>query len=58
MSIRQYVPLALLAIAALPFTTVRVRGDEKAAPVVAHIKLSGDLDETPVSSDPLFGGNC
>src|SRR5437764_12963466 len=56
MSLRQYVPLALIAFAALPFTTVRVHAAEETAPVAAHIKLSGDLDETPVSSDPLFGG--
>src|SRR5437870_13746274 len=23
---------------------------------VAHIRLAGDLDETPVAPDPLFGG--
>jgi protease-4 len=28
---------------------------DKEAPVVAHIRLSGDMDETPTSSDPLFG---
>jgi protease-4 len=55
MSIRQTIPLALMALAALPFSTVRVRAAEEAAPVAAHIKLSGDLDETPVSSDSLFG---
>ena len=55
MSIRQHIPLALMALAALPFTASRVRAADEAAPVAAHIKLSGDLDETPVSSDPLFG---
>ncbi len=54
MSIRQYVPLALIGLAFLPFTVVRAA--EESAPVAAHIKLSGELDETPVSSDPLFGG--
>ena len=24
---------------------------------LAHIKLSGDLDETPVAADPLFGAS-
>ncbi len=56
MSIRHYLPLALMGLAALPFTNCRVRAAEETASVVAHIKLSGELDETPVSSDPLFGG--
>ena len=54
MSIRRFVPVVL---AALPLTTFPLRAAD-AAPVVAHIKLSGDLDETPVSSDPLFGGSA
>ena len=56
MSIRRMTPLALLALAALPFTTLRLRAADDAAPAVAHIKLSGDLDEAPVATDPLFGG--
>src|SRR5215213_512887 len=28
----------------------------KADAVVAHIRLAGDLDETPAAADPLFGG--
>lgn len=35
------------------------KADEKKGPVekkVAHIRLAGDLDEAPVSNDPLFGG--
>src|SRR5450631_1190062 len=55
MSIRSFVPLALVALAALPLTTQRLRAADD-APVIAHIKLSGDLDEAPVASDPLFGG--
>jgi protease-4 len=29
----------------------------KAESVVAHIRLAGDLDETPTAADPLFGGS-
>src|SRR5262249_39121970 len=29
---------------------------DSAKPVVAHIRLSGSLDETPTAADPLFGG--
>jgi protease-4 len=29
----------------------------KAQAVVAHIRLAGDLDETPSAADPLFGGS-
>jgi protease-4 len=29
--------------------------DEPKVPKLAHIKLTGDLDETPVAIDPLFG---
>jgi protease IV len=57
MSIRSFVPLALVALAALPLTTQRLRAADD-APVIAHIKLSGDLDEAPVASDPLFGGGA
>src|SRR5689334_13926215 len=31
------------------------KSEKKDAPLVAHIRLSGDLDETPVSADGLFG---
>jgi protease-4 len=44
--------LALLALAA---TAWPARADEVKSNV-AHIRLAGDLDEAPVSSDPLFGG--
>ncbi len=55
MSIRRMTPLVLAALAALPLTTVRLRAADD-TPTVAHIKLSGDLNETPVAPDPLFGG--
>ena len=41
-----------------PTTTPRRRARRtrtKDAAVVAHIRLSGDLDETPSAADPLFG---
>ena len=57
MSIRRFTPLLLAALAIAPLTTAGVRAAES-APVVAHIKLSGDLDEAPVGDDPLFGGNA
>src|SRR5262245_35007609 len=37
----------------------KTKADEKTGPAekkVAHIRLAGDLDEAPVSADPLFGG--
>ena len=58
MSIRCFVPLALAALAGLPLTTPRLRAAADAAPVVAHIKLAGELDETPVSNDSPFGGSA
>jgi protease-4 len=30
--------------------------DKDTAAVVAHIRLAGDLDETPTAADPIFGG--
>jgi protease-4 len=30
---------------------------DKESPVVAHIRLTGDLDETPTAADPLFGNS-
>jgi protease-4 len=56
MSIRRFAPLALVALIALSAAADRLRADDESAPKVAHIKLSGDLDESPVASDPLFGG--
>jgi protease-4 len=42
---------AVLAVGAVP----QVRADDKPVATIAHIKLSGTLDETPVADDPLFG---
>src|SRR5262245_25563928 len=30
--------------------------DKESGPQIAHIKLSGDLDESPTLPDPIFGG--
>ena len=43
-----------LALFALP----TLRADEPTSKTVAHIRLHGELDETPVPADPLFGGSC
>src|SRR5438105_2604606 len=56
MSIRRLTPLALAALTALPLAAAHLRAADDATPTVAHIKLSGELDEAPVSSDPLLGG--
>src|SRR4051812_16009292 len=56
MSIRRLAPFALAVFVALPLMGARLHAADDAGPTVAHIKLSGDLDEAPVSSDPLFGG--
>src|SRR5207237_5476675 len=56
MSIRRFAPLTLIALIALPAAAARLRAADDPTPKVAHIKLSGDLDESPVASDPLFGG--
>ncbi len=42
----------LLAGAARPLPAAET---ERAVATVAHVKLSGGLDETPVANDPLFG---
>ena len=46
----------LLALAALAWAAVApLAAADKPPATVAHIKLSGSLDETPVAADPLFG---
>jgi protease-4 len=45
----------LLAVFGAAFVALPARADEKKAVSVAHIKLSGSLEETAPSSDPLFG---
>jgi protease-4 len=47
--------LAALALIALSPTGRAADPETKGLATVAHIKLSGDLDESPVADDPLFG---
>jgi protease-4 len=56
--------LLLLAAPALLFADdgeakkdKKEKDKESVASVVAHIRLVGDLDETPTAADPLFGGS-
>jgi protease-4 len=51
MTLSRSFSLALLALAA----TVRPATADEVKTFVAHIKLSGSLDEAPVAADPLFG---
>lgn len=54
MSFRRF--LLGLFVSALALTgPAPLRADEDKVATLAHIKLSGDLDETPVAVDPLFG---
>jgi protease-4 len=45
----------LLAAPIVLAVALPARGDERASATLAHIKLSGSLDEGPVADDPLFG---
>jgi protease-4 len=47
--------VAVLAASLLGISAPSLRAAEKTTAKVAHIKLSGSLDEEPVSEDPLFG---
>jgi protease-4 len=49
------VALAALALTACPPFTRAADPETKGSATVAHIKLSGSLDELPVAEDPLFG---
>src|SRR5262249_60409016 len=51
---RRHLLLLSAAIAALFLAAAPVQAAEPATAKVAHIKLKGDLDETPVAVDPLF----
>jgi protease-4 len=46
-------PVAAVAVA---LWAPAVRAEDEVPALVAHIKLTGSLDEAPVASDPLFGG--
>ena len=48
--------LVFAALAGLTHAQDEVKGDKsKSIPQIAHIRLAGALDETPVAADPLFG---
>jgi protease IV len=53
MPLRRIVALTVLALLAVIGT--RLHAAETAAVSVAHIRLSGELDEAPAAEDPLFG---
>src|SRR5262245_62192983 len=48
-------PTILLAALAWAALATPLPAAEKTTASVAHIKLSGGFDETPVAADPLFG---
>jgi protease-4 len=55
MLIRRSPWVAVLALYLLGTASLAVRAEDKTTASVAHIKLAGELDETPVSGDPLLG---
>jgi protease-4 len=56
MLVRRYLCLAAAAGALLAAFAVPLRAaEQRSTATVAHIKLHGDLDEAPVSTEPLFG---
>ena len=66
MSCRPKTALAALLLFASPFAFADVDSPKKGKKdkdadtemaVVAHIRLAGDLDETPTAADPIFGGS-
>ena len=44
------------SLAAEPQAKKKDKDKKDTSPLIAHVKLSGALDEAPVASDPLFGG--
>jgi protease-4 len=55
MLFRRYGCWTLLAVLGVASTSLPIRAAD-ATVSLAHIKLSGSLDESPPSADPLFGG--
>jgi protease IV len=55
MLFRRFPCVAGLALSLLGAVGLSARAEGPAVVRLAHIKLSGSLDETPVSSEPLFG---
>src|SRR5262245_23170883 len=54
MAFRRYQVVAVLAVSLLAGTSP-LRAAERTVATLAHIKLSGDLDEKPIAEDLLFG---
>ncbi len=52
---RRYLGVAALAVLIGGAGALPLHAADRALATVAHIKLSGSLDETPVASDPIFG---
>jgi protease-4 len=50
-------PALVLADGDTPKKSKKTKDADKDAIVVAHIRLSGDLDETPTAADPFFGNS-
>lgn len=55
MLFRRYLGVASLVMCICLGTGARLSAAEKAVANLAHIRLHGDLDETPVAADPIFG---
>src|SRR5262245_44489453 len=56
MSFRRHEYWILPAILGVALAALPLRAAEKTTASLAHIKLSGSLDESPPAADPLFGG--
>src|SRR5438046_1363195 len=58
MLLRHTLAVAVLAVSMLAADRSSLRAAERAVINLAQIKLHGELDETPVSRDPVFGGGA
>src|SRR5262245_51670029 len=56
MSFRRHKYCILPAVLGVALAALPLRAAEKTTVSLAHIKLSGTLDESPPAADPLFGG--
>ncbi|MBX7102690.1 MAG: signal peptide peptidase SppA, partial [Gemmataceae bacterium] len=56
--VRRLFAVAVLTafVSSTAFAADSPKKGKPAGPVIAHIKMSGDLDEAPGAPDPLFGG--
>src|SRR5260370_21604253 len=55
MPFRRFLSTFTVAAIVLALGAPTLRAAEKGLATVAHIKFHGDLDESPVAEDPLFG---